>query len=231
MTWLAERLGIRAGRDVLDLAAGTGKLTRMLVPLGARLVAVEPVAEMRARLHEIVPEARALDGTAESIPLPDASADAVTCAQAFHWFRADEALSEIHRVLRPGGALALVWNARDFHDQLQLRIAEILEPHRGDVGSHRDIFDPSVIPESGLFGPVEKRTWPYEQHVSMEGLLDRFSSVSFVAAMSLAERAALLEEIREAAEGRGEPIRLPHVTEIYVADRLTIGRPTDTMGP
>src|SRR5205807_4612798 len=86
VTWLAERLDLRAGRTVVDLGAGTGKLTRALVATGARIVAVEPLAEMRRVLEGAVPEAEALAGTAEAMPLPDAFADAVTVAAAFHWF-------------------------------------------------------------------------------------------------------------------------------------------------
>ena len=103
MAWLAERLEIAPGRDVLDLAAGTGKLTRSLVPFGARVIAVEPIDEMREHLFSALPDVEAFDGTAESIPLPDGSVDVVTCGQAFHWFRVEQALPEIHRVLRPDG--------------------------------------------------------------------------------------------------------------------------------
>src|SRR5690349_24104856 len=100
LAWLSERLRLGSGRAVVDLAAGTGKLTRPLADTGAEVVAVEPVAEMRARIGPAA--ARAHDGTAEAMPLPDASADAVTVGQAFHWFDGPVALAEIHRVLRPG---------------------------------------------------------------------------------------------------------------------------------
>ena len=103
VSWLCERLGIGPERTVLDLAAGTGKLTRDLVPSGARVIAVEPLDEMRAHLERVVPAAESLAGTAEQIPLADGSVDAVVCAQAFHWFDPERALPEIHRVLRPGG--------------------------------------------------------------------------------------------------------------------------------
>ncbi len=104
VAWLAEALGVAPGTVVVDLGAGTGKLTRMLAAYGATLVAVEPVAAMRAKLAASMPGMRALEGTAESMPLPDGSADAVTVGQAFHWFDGERALAEIHRVLRPHGA-------------------------------------------------------------------------------------------------------------------------------
>jgi SAM-dependent methyltransferase len=110
VTFLAERLGLGPGRVVVDLAAGTGKLARQLVPSGARVVAVEPLAEMRSLIPEGI---EVLDGTAEAIPLPDDFADAFTVAQAFHWFDAEAALREIERVMRTDGLLALVSNRRE----------------------------------------------------------------------------------------------------------------------
>jgi ubiquinone/menaquinone biosynthesis C-methylase UbiE len=221
VAWLAERLRIGAGRAVLDLAAGTGKLTRLLVPFGGRLIAVEPVAEMRACLVEAAPGVEAVDGTAEAIPVGDGSVDAVTCAQAFHWFRHEEALREIHRVLRPAGALAIVRNRRRDGDELQTRIWAILAPYRKRVARFEDETWREALDRSPLFGPAEERTWPNEQSVSVETLLERFASVSFVAVLPPDERAALLGEVRDAAEGYGEPIRIPYVTEVAVADRLT----------
>src|SRR5262249_15575872 len=97
--------------EVVDLGAGTGKLTRSLVVRGHGVTAVEPLDEMRAHLEDVLPNVRALNGRAEEIPLPDESADVVVSAQAFHWFDHDAALPEIARVLRPGGRLALVWNS------------------------------------------------------------------------------------------------------------------------
>jgi ubiquinone/menaquinone biosynthesis C-methylase UbiE len=137
LAWLAERIGIGPGRRVLDLAAGTGKLTRQLLAFGAEVAAVEPGREMRAVLERVVPQAEALAGSAEAIPLPGESVDAVTVAQAFHWFRAEEALVEIHRVLRPGGALGLLWNEWDEADPLQQAVDVLLSalrPHRAEDG-------------------------------------------------------------------------------------------------
>ena len=110
---LAVELGLGPAVRVVDLAAGTGKLTRLLAQGGAEVVAVEPVAAMRKALARSLPGVDVLEGTAESIRLPSGSVDAVTVAQAFHWFDAPRALAELGRVLRPSGTLLLVWNDRD----------------------------------------------------------------------------------------------------------------------
>ncbi len=219
VAWLGERLRIGPGKDVLDLAAGTGKLTRALLPLGARVVAVEPIDEMREQLFAALPDVDAFDGTAEAIPLPDGSVDAVTCGQAFHWFRPREAFREIHRVLRPGGGLGLVWNVRDLSDPLQARIQEILEPHGAGIASHHDLTPAELISQSGLFGDVEQRSWPYEQRLSRAHLVDRVASTSFVAALDPDSRADLLSQVLEAADGLPEPISIPYRTEVFAATR------------
>ena len=203
------------GRRVIDLAAGTGKLTRALVARGCDVVAVEPVAEMRAA---IVPPARAVDGIAEATGLADASADAVTVAQAFHWFDGARALAEIHRVLRPGGVLALIWNRRDTRDDLQAQITALLEPHRGGVPAHRDGTWRTALAETPLFGPLREETFANEQVVDAAGLADRVGSISFVAAMDEGARAALLDDLR--ALTGGGTVTLRYVVELQVARRM-----------
>jgi ubiquinone/menaquinone biosynthesis C-methylase UbiE len=113
VAWLADALRITAPATVADVAAGTGKLTRLLAPSGATVIAVEPVAGMREFLAATTPGALAVAGTAEALPFADSSIDAITVAQAFHWFDASAALHEFHRVLRPGGRVGLIRNARD----------------------------------------------------------------------------------------------------------------------
>ena len=110
LDWLVRAAGLRPGSRVVDLPAGTGKLTRVLVTAGLAVTAIEPSASMRAKLAETTPRTEVMEGTAESIPLADASADCVTVGQAFHHFHARAAIGEIGRVLRPGGVLALFWN-------------------------------------------------------------------------------------------------------------------------
>ena len=215
VAWLAERLGLRPGRTVVDLAAGTGKLTRPLAATGAVVVAIEPVAEMRARIGDAA--ARSLDGTAEAVPLPDASADAVTVAQAFHWFDGPAALAEIHRVLRPGGALALVWNRRPLENPVHAAIERIVAPYRGDAPAHRSGAWRAAFDATTLFGPLEERTFAHSRPHDADALADRVGSTSFVAALDDGPRADVIAAVRAlAAEG---PVELPYVCEVLMCDR------------
>ena len=202
------------GTEVIDLAAGTGKLTRAFVARGLDVTAVEPVAEMRAAIE--LP-ARVVDGTAEAIPLPDASADAVTVAQAFHWFDGERALAEIRRVLRPGGVLALIWNGRNMDDEIHQRISALLEPHRGNAPAHHDGHSRDVIAASPYFGPLREETFANEQIVDADGLADRVGSVSFVASMPEPGRASLLADVRALA-GVGT-VSLRYVVELQLTTR------------
>jgi len=215
VAWLAERLGLRPGRTVVDLAAGTGKLTRPLAATGAEVVAIEPVAEMRARIGDAA--ARSLDGTAEAVPLPDASADAVTVAQAFHWFDGPAALAEIHRVLRPGGALALVWNRRPLEDPVHAAIERIIAPYRGDAPAHRSGAWRAAFDATTLFGPLEERTFAHSRPHDADALADRVGSTSFVAALDDGPHAEVIAAVRALAAER--PVDVPYVCEVLVCDR------------
>jgi len=205
--FLVDRLELGPGRVVVDLAAGTGKLTRLLVPTGADVIAVEPIAEMRAKIQG----ARVLEGVAEAIPLPDESADAVTVGQAFHWFRADEALSEIHRVLRPGGGLALVWNTRDETDPIHAAVSQILAPLERDTPRGRKSDWARVI------GATETASFEHVQVVDDDAFVERFVSVSFVASAPDHARADVEAKLRALAREAGTPIRLPYLTDLYLA--------------
>lgn len=217
--WLADKLGVAPGRRVLDLAAGTGKLTRDLVARGAEVVAVEPAAGMRAQLEGALPTVRVLDGVAEAIPLPDAAVDAVTVAQAFHWFRIDKALRELHRVLRPRGALGLIWNTRDLSQPLQRAVADLLEPLRRGAPWWRGFDVAGALASSVLFGPVEEARFEQRQELDRDGFVGRFLSVSFVASAPPDVRARVEADLRALVAGMPEPIVLPYVTEAYVVAR------------
>jgi SAM-dependent methyltransferase len=177
---------------VLDLAAGTGKLTRVLVAHFDRVLAVEPLDEMRALLEELVPEAEALAGEAESIPLDDASLDAVFVAEAFHWFGgAPSAVAEIARVLRPGGTLVVMWNERGGSTEPPLPVE-----YRRRVRERREAtaewpygdgrWRPAV--EAGPFGPLGQASVPNEHVLDRETLLASVRSWSWIASLSDEER-------------------------------------------
>jgi SAM-dependent methyltransferase len=224
VAFLARALRLEPGRAVLDLAAGTGKLTRLLAPTGARLVAVEPVAAMRAKLADSLPAARVLAGRAESIPLEDASLDAVTVAQAFHWFEGDVALAEIHRVLAPGGRLGLVWNVRDERVRWVARLTEIIEPHRGWAPGYRKSAWREAFARAALFSPLVRKEFRLDHHLAPEDVVARVASVSFIAALPGAARAGVLEQVRElladdpGTRGRSTVV-LPYRTEVYWCER------------
>jgi SAM-dependent methyltransferase len=208
IAWLARELDLRAGRTVVDLAAGSGKLTRPLAALGCEVIAIEPVAEMRAAIG---PAARALEGTAEAIPLPDDSADAVTVGQAFHWFDGPAALAEIERVLRPGGALALAWNRRPVESStLWAAISELIAPYRDDAPSHGS----GAWREAFAGRELAERRFEFSQRLDADGLADRVGSISFIAALDDAQRARLLERVRALADDG--PVDVPYVCELHV---------------
>jgi len=198
--------------DVVDLGAGTGKLTRELVALGHRVTAVEPLDEMRAELAAALHGVRALAGSAEIIPLPDASADVVTSAQAFHWFDHATALPEIARVLRPGGRLALVWNSRDDRDPWMAQLSELIG---NETVGEDDVSTP--IDRTGRFETVETAEFVFEQLLDRGGLLDLVLSRSYCAKLPLAEREPVLDAVARLYDqtAGSEGVRLAYVTECF----------------
>ena len=203
-------------RDVVDLGAGTGKLTRVLAAVGHRVTAVEPLDEMRAQLEAAVPGVTAVQGNAESMRLPDASADVVTCAQSFHWFEHAVALPEIARVLRPGGRLALVWNSRDDRDAWVAQLSEIIGNETVETWDVREPID-----ASGLFEAVEAADFRFEQPLDRDTLLDLVLSRSYCAKLPEADREPILAEVARLYDttAGGEGIRLAYVTNCFRATR------------
>jgi SAM-dependent methyltransferase len=203
--------------DVLDLGAGTGKLTRSLVALGHRVTAVEPLEPMLAQLRSAVPGVDAFLGTAELIPLPDDSVDVVTCAQAFHWFDHASALVEIARVLRPGGRLGLVWNTRDERERW---VDELSDAMVGRTGIDHGVAEP--IERSGLFGPVEQADFEHVQEIDRVALQELVLSRSYCAILSPEERRPILERVDEIFEERSRDgiLRMPYITVCFRAAKL-----------
>lgn len=205
-----EWLVPRRARRVLDLGAGTGKLTRSLVEAGLTVTAVEPSRGMRERLAAAVPGAVVLAGTAERIPLADASVDAVLVAHAWHWFDATLAVPEIARVLVPGGTLSLVWNMRDEAEPWVAALGTIMHQHsRQAIDAGPDVGAP--------FGPPERTEVRWRQPVTRQEILDLVASRSYVITMTAPERSRLLGEVAEllsdhpALSGSDE-IEMPYVT-------------------
>ena len=226
--WLKQALGLGPGRQVADVGAGTGKFTPRLVRTGAEVAAVEPVEAMRAKLSEALPGVRALAGTAQALPLGDASLDAVVCAQAFHWFASAQALQEFHRVLRPGGRLGLVWNVRDESVDWVAELTAIMTPYEGDAprfykGDWRRPFE---APGQRWFGPLQETRWPYvHRGTPQDVVVNRTMSVSFIAALPKPEQARVRERI-EALIARHPALRgqalvdSPYTTQAYAAEKL-----------
>jgi SAM-dependent methyltransferase len=200
--------------DVVDVGAGTGKLTRGLLRLGHRVTAVEPLPQMLDQLRRAAPEAVALAGSAESLPLAPGSADVVTVAQAFHWFEHERALPELARVLRAGGRLALVWNTRDDSDPW---VAELSATIGSETIESRDTAEP--IDASGLFGPVEHATFPFSQRLDRATLRDLVLSRSYCAAKPAAEREPVLAAVDRLFDEHAEDgvVDLPYVTQCFRA--------------
>jgi SAM-dependent methyltransferase len=224
---LADQLRVRPGRRLLDLAAGTGKLTRELVARGAEVIAVEPMAGMRDQLRRSVPSGRLaiLDGTAEAIPLPDTSVDGATVAQAFHWFDGHTALAELQRVLRPDAWLAVVFNRRDLTTPVQAAIDDLLVPYRGDTPTWATHGWDEALTATDRFTPGELASFPWVQHLTLEGLVARVSSISFVSKLDAAVRDRVLATVRDLytrsrpSDAATGTVPLHYVTEVRLLQR------------
>ncbi len=207
--------------SVLELGAGTGKLTRVLVSLGHDVHATDPDADMLAILEEKVPGTRTAVASAEDIPLADRSVDVVIAAQAFHWFDLDRALPEIARVLRPGGRLCLVWNERNEKIPWVRRLGAL-------IGTQEQLRDPAqALIFSELFGFVEEREFSHWQTVDRRTIQDLVLSRSNIAVLDAEGRAAKLAEVLAFYDdyGRGmDGMQLPYVTRCFTA--TVLDRPT-----
>jgi SAM-dependent methyltransferase len=216
---LAAELSLRSGARVLDLAAGTGKLSRALVAAGIDVVAVEPQASLREVLIARIGADRVREGFAEAIPVPDASVDAVTVADAFHWFDQAPALVEIRRVLRPGGGLAVVsmvpdWSGTSWAHELGTLVAEGRPEHPYfDGPPWRD----AVRAAGGWSEPREVRVTTVQPAVPAK-IVDHLASMSWIAAMPDDERAATLERMRVLVESGETPDELPIHVVIGLAE-------------
>jgi SAM-dependent methyltransferase len=207
---LAAELGLGPGDPVLDLAAGTGKLTRALLAFGLDVVAVEPQGSLRDKLAERVGSERVREGVAEAIPLPDGSVAAVTAADAFHWFDRDRALTEIRRVLRPGGALAVIstvpdWSGASWSHELGSLVA--------GTRPHHPHFDgppwQDAVRAAGAWGEPREVRVTTNLPADPERIVDHLASMSWIAGMPDGERAETVGRIRELVLSGETPQQLP----------------------
>jgi SAM-dependent methyltransferase len=212
--WVAERGSLRGGSIVVDLAAGTGQLSRRFADSGVDLVAVEPAANMRAVLEERLPAIRVVDGTAEGLPLPGGSADAVVVGNAFHHFERQTAFAEIHRVLRPGGVLALFWAWPLEEEQLSIpgvrEIDEVVEATRASNEISTAYRSWAEVPGAADgFGPFERREFQVIHVIPSARLADLYATSSDVASLPEQVRTDLLDRIRRLSSGLPDVLHLP----------------------
>jgi SAM-dependent methyltransferase len=235
VAWVAERGSLRNGSVVIDLAAGTGQLSRRFAPLGVDLTAVEPAANMRAVLNERLPTLRVEDGTAEVMPFADRSVDAVVVGNAFHHFDRPAAFAEIHRVLRPVGILALFWAWALEEEQLSIpglrAIDEVVEATRASSEIATAYRSWSDVPSTAAgFGPFERREFPGINVIPSARLADLYATSSDVASLPRETRDPLLGRIRELSRGLPETLHLPGRTVVDLCVRNEDGAGAEESG-
>jgi SAM-dependent methyltransferase len=222
--WLTHELGLDSRKAVLDLGAGTGKFSRSLLATGAKVIALEPVPAMLDQLLRQYPEVEARSGSADAIPLGDASLDAVVCGQSFHWFATPQALGEIHRVLKPGGALGLVWNVRDNSVGWVAAVSRIMNRFQDDSPRFHTQKWRTLFPADG-FGPLRETRFQNRHTGNPEQVIvDRILSVSYIAALSPDQQEQVKAELREVIAGTPElagkaEVTFPYETLAFVCNK------------
>lgn len=225
LDWLRDRMGIGAASRVVEVGAGTGLFTRLILETGARVLAVDPVAEMLAHLAATVPGVATAIATAETLPVAAESVDAVICATAFHWFATSPVLAEFHRVLRPGGTLGLIWNVRDTEVPWVRRLSEITDRYQDDAPRQKSQAWRDIFPAPG-FSPLHETAMRYDHAgTAEEVIIGRTLSTSFIAALPDDRRAILVDEIRAMIVATPEltgkhKVHFPYVTRAYDCHRI-----------
>ena len=224
VAWVAERCGIGPGSRVVDLAAGTGRLSGWFLQLGVDVIAVEPAANMRAVLEERFPAVRAIVAAAESMPLAEQSVDAVVVGNAFHHFERDAAMAEIRRILRPGGALAVFWVWPAEEEQLKIpgmrAIYEAIDKTWAEsaiMAAHRSWAEPPATVEG--FDAFERRAFPATHLLPAARLADLYATFSDVVSLPAPTRAWLLDRITQLSRGLPETLHLPQRTVVDLCVR------------
>ncbi len=225
VAWVAERSDLGPGSSVVDLAAGTGRLSGRFLELGVEVIAVEPAANMRAVLEERFPAVSAIVATAESMPFDDGAIDAVVVGNAFHHFERDAAMSEIHRILRPQGALAVFWAWPAEEEQLRTipgmrAIYEAIDGTHAEaeiMAAHRSWSEPPATVHG--FDPFERREFPTTHVLPSARLVDLYATFSDVVSLPPPTRAWLLDRIRQLSRELPETLHLPQRTVVDLCVR------------
>lgn len=217
---LADALDLKPGERVADLGAGTGKFTRLLALTGAQVVAVEPVAAMRERLTEILPQVAAVDGVAEATGLPNASVDAAVAAQAWHWFDGPGALAEIERITGPRGRLGLVWNTLDVTVPWVAEYSRVYSAWRtSELPVHTDGSWRAAFDERPGWRPLNSAHVANPYVTDRDGVLGQALTSSRISTLDEASRAEVRRELiailDRFPDTRGERIEIPYVTDVY----------------
>jgi SAM-dependent methyltransferase len=220
--WLVAEAGLSPGALVLDAGAGTGQASDPLRRSGLRVVAMEPAPNLRKKLSEVLPDVGVIAGVAERIPLRDSSLDAVAAGQSFQWFDGDRALPELHRVLRTGGALAILWiESDDAAGDLRRKMWEVASPFLPDEspvdlaqGAWTDAFE-----SSELFGPFRTATFPMLQRFRSRDLADHIATSSDVTPLPADRRDALLRAVAEWSETLPAEVLFPMLVEVHLTFR------------
>ncbi|WP_100811454.1 MULTISPECIES: class I SAM-dependent methyltransferase [unclassified Microbacterium] len=217
--WMLEPVESRTPLEVADVGAGTGKLTRAVLATGAEVVAIDPDPAMLEQLRAGLSEVRTVEGTAERMPLPDASVDAVVLGQAWHWVDPGAGSTEIGRVLRPGGVLGLIWNIRDEGVPWVARLTEIMH------GSNAEQLIADGGPRvAAPFAGLERRERAWSRRMSRETLLEMVRSRSYVITAEPADRARIERQVLAHIAAHPSPaadgsIEMPYVTHAFRAVR------------
>jgi SAM-dependent methyltransferase len=215
LRWTAELIGLEDRARVLDVGAGTGKLARGLVALGFDVVAVDPGVPMLEQLRNAVPEAQALVGSAEAIPLPDESVDAAFAGQAFHWFDRESAVPELHRVTKQDGGMVLLWNWWDERDALQLELGPLV-----GYASHKPYVE-EELPAAPWFTELGRTVFETREESSPAALVAYLATASSYLTLEPAERERQLGEVHKIASRYGERFQLTRLTYAFAFRRIS----------
>ncbi len=222
--FLISELKLNKNSRVADIGAGTGKFTKFLQKCNAEIIAIEPVEGMRKKFSSILPEIKIINGTAEKIPLENNTLDAVVVAQAFHWFDGEQALNEIHRVLKPNGKIGLIWNARDENIPWVAELTEIIDPYERGAPRYKSGNWKKAFAKTNLFSNLNYSKFGYIQRGDVNTIIDRIGSISFIASLANDERNLVLQRVQKLAEKSmiydNDAIELPYRTDVFICTKL-----------